>query len=50
MMGDKYKVSAYYYGEIFLTRCEFTNLFIKAAWMFFKAVIKYDYVVFEVRK
>ena len=46
----KYKVSAHNYCEMFPTRYGFANLFIKAVWMFFKAVIKYDHVVFEVRK
>ena len=46
----KYKVSAHNYCDIFPTWNGFTNLFIKAVWMFYKAIIKYEHVVFEVRK
>lgn len=49
-MGGKYEVSAHNYGEVFLSMDKFTNSFVRAVWLFFKAVRKYDHAAFEVRK
>lgn len=50
VMGGKYEVSAHNYGEVFLSMDEITNSFVRAVWLFFKAVRKYDHAAFEVRK